>query len=85
MELDRRLKTGQHQTSGRAIPIVLAGRNVIINIISMSQEIPIYKIQGLKLRPKKHNARSIHLSALLLIWHIIPSLNPWKNGSLKSI
>lgn len=44
MELDRRLKTGQRQTSGRAIPIVLAGRNVIINIISMSQEIPAYKI-----------------------------------------
>lgn len=79
MELDWRLKTGQCQTSGRAIPIVLAGGIFIITTFSMSQEIPIYKIQGLKLRPKKRNAHSIYLNASLLIWHIIPNLNPGKN------
>lgn len=69
--LVRDLNTRQCQTCGKAIPAALVLEIIATNILSINTHHNIYKIQGLKLRPKEHSASSMYLHTQLLIWNII--------------
>lgn len=74
--LVRDLNTRQCQTSGRPIPAVSVVGNCYDKYCfyePKNTHHSIYKIQGLKLRPKKHSANLKYMNAQLLIWHTIPN------------